>query len=105
MIAQRTSLWQSAYVRFWVKGNTIWSLIMFVPVAILFVLGFAFNARAPLVVVWSVHAMMCIMCAFASMFNRPVGYFIVTNYFCAPEMGEAYGGTRSSDDSDPDASS
>ncbi len=91
MIARRTNMWLSPYVRFWVKGNTIWSIVLFAPVAILLVLGLVVNMKGPIVVAWAVHAIMTIMCAFASMFNRPVGYFIVSNQCCMPEMAEIYG--------------
>lgn len=95
MIARRTKLWFSPYVRFWIKGNTIWSLALFVPVAILLVLSLVVNMKGPIVVAWAVHAIMTIMCAFASMFNRPVGYFIVSNQCCMNEMAEIYGAAMS----------
>lgn len=100
MITRRTKLWFSPYVRFWIKGNTIWSLALFAPVALLLILGLMVNLKGPIVVAWAVHAIMTIMCAFASMFNRPVGYFIVSNQCCMPEMAEIYGAamSRSSDD-------
>ena len=95
MIARRTKLWISPYVRFWIKGNTIWSLVLFVPVALLLVLGLMVNMKGPIVVAWAVHAIMTIMCAFASMFNRPIGYFIVSNQCCMTEMAEIYGAAMS----------
>ncbi len=102
VVTYRSKMWNSPYVRFWIKGNTIWSSILFVPFAVLCALSFSFDLRGPIVVAWSVHAIMTIMCACASMFNRPVGYFIVTNRCCLPEMSQVYGAVFSQADEDDD---
>ncbi len=102
LIVRRSKLWISPYVRFWIKGNTIWSLALFAPVAFLLILGLIVDMRGPIVVAWAVHAIMTIMCAFASMFNRPVGYFIVSNQCCMTEMAEIYGAALSPTHDDDD---
>ena len=63
-----------------------------VPFATLFLLDTLVLVKNPVYfVVWSAHMMMVIVCAFASMFNRPIGYFIITQHYCRDEMARVYG--------------
>jgi hypothetical protein len=47
--------------------------------------------------VWCAHTMMVIVCAFASMFNRPIGYFIITRRYCSAEMAGVFGAALAPD--------
>ena len=108
LIVRRTHWWKSPYIRFWAKANLIWSVFLFIPIMFFFLLDFLVNTNGVFIVVWSIHAIMVIMCSFAAMFNRPVGYFIITNRYCLREMADVYGaamppgGVDESDDSDVD---
>jgi hypothetical protein len=82
---------KSPYVRFWAKANLIWSLYLFIIVAMFFILQVVTGVSALFVVIWCAHALMTIMGAFAAMFNRPLGYFLVTDWFCSKEMSAVYG--------------
>ncbi len=88
----RQTRWQrSPYIRLWAKANLLWSLFLVVPTATLYILGWLVGAADVFVVTWAAHAMMVIVCAFASMFNRPIGYFIITNRYCRGEMADVFG--------------
>jgi hypothetical protein len=88
----RTTKWgRSPYVRYWAKVNLIWSLYSFVFFALFAVLHYVAAVKSPMVVVWCAHALMTIMGAFAAMFNRPVGYFVIAERFCLKEMAAVYG--------------
>ena len=91
MIIRRTRHWRSPYIRFWTKANMIWSIFTFVPFFVFLLLDILINLDAPVVVIWCIHALMTIMCSFASMFNRPLGYFMITNRYCVREMAGVYG--------------
>ncbi|MND04091.1 hypothetical protein D3C83_242150 [compost metagenome] len=41
--------------------------------------------------------MMVVVCAFASMFNRPIGYFIITRRYCQAEMAGVFGAALAPD--------
>jgi hypothetical protein len=86
------SRWRrSPYVLLWAKANLIWSLFLIVPMATLVLLELLVGADDVYVVVWCAHTMMVIVCAFASMFNRPVGYFIISRRYCREEMARVFG--------------
>ena len=91
LIVGRTRWGRSPYVRFWAKVNTIWSIYLFIIAATLCVIGVLVDDQTLFVVVWSIHAVMVILGAFASMFNRPMNYFFVAERFCFKEMAEVYG--------------
>ena len=92
----RATKWgRSPYVRFWAKANMIWSLYMFIIVMLFVILQIITGVTTFVVVVWCTHALMTIMGAFAAMFNRPLGYFLITDRFCGKEMAAVYGAAMS----------
>ncbi len=91
LIIRSTRYGRSPYVRYWAKANVVWSLYTFVVFAIFVALHIVAGIPSPAVVVWCAHAMMTIMGAFAAMFNRPVGYFLIAEKFCLKEMSAVYG--------------
>lgn len=99
LIALRTRWRKSPYVLLWAKANLIWSLFLVVPAVTLYVLKKVVGAADVYVVVWCAHTMMVIVCAFASMFNRPIGYFIITNRYCRNEMSDVFGAAMDPADS------
>ena len=92
------SRWRkSPYIQLWAKANLIWSLFLAVPIVTLLVLQWLVGANGVYFGVWAAHMMMVIVCAFASMFNRPIGYFIITRRYCRDEMARVYGAALVSD--------
>jgi len=91
MIALQSRWRESPYIQLWAKANMIWSLFLIVPILTLVLLDLLVGAKDVYVVVWSAHMMMVVVCAFASMFNRPIGYFIITRRYCRAEMAGVFG--------------
>jgi len=96
-IILRTRWRKSPYILLWAKANLIWSLFMLVPAATLLLLDLLVGANEVYVVVWCAHVMMVVVCAFASMFNRPIGYFIITRRYCQAEMAGVFGAALAPD--------
>jgi hypothetical protein len=88
---------KSPYILLWAKANLIWSLFLLVPLATLLLLKLLVNAADVYVGVWCAHAMMVIVCAFASAFNRPLGYFLITRRYCREEMAGVFGAALAPD--------
>jgi hypothetical protein len=91
LIILQTRWRRSPYIRLWAKANMLWSLFLVVPTVTLYMLELLVGGNDVFVVTWSAHVMMVIVCAFASMFNRPIGYFVITNRYCGREMADVYG--------------
>lgn len=91
LVVLQTRWRKSPYIQLWARANLIWSLFLTVPFATLFLLDKLVMQNPVYFVVWSAHMMMVIVCAFASMFNRPIGYFIITQHYCRDEMARVYG--------------
>ncbi|HRX87615.1 MAG TPA: hypothetical protein P5572_21520 [Phycisphaerae bacterium] len=88
---------KSPYIQLWARANLIWSLFLVVPAAALFALNLLEVAGRVYMVVWCAHFMMAVVCAFASMFNRPIGYFIITRRYCRDELARVYGAAFAAD--------
>ena len=89
LVILQTRWKESPYIQLWAKANLIWSLFLLVPGVTLVLLDLLVGANDVYVVVWAAHAMMVVVCAFASMFNRPIGYFIITKRYCR-QIGRAH---------------
>jgi hypothetical protein len=81
----------SPYVRYWVKANLIWSIIVTVLLVGLAALWVFAGMWTPFGLVVIVHILMCVMGAFAASFNYPFGYLFVSRHFCEDEMAAVYG--------------
>jgi glucan phosphoethanolaminetransferase (alkaline phosphatase superfamily) len=97
LIIMQTRWRESPYIQLWAKANLIWSLFLIVPIFTLILLDLLVGAKDVYVVVWSAHMMMVVVCAFASMFNRPIGYFVITRRYCRDEMAGVFGSAMVSD--------
>ncbi|MCB9849966.1 MAG: hypothetical protein H6817_04605 [Phycisphaerales bacterium] len=91
LVILQTRWKESPYIQLWAKANLIWSLFLVVPLVTLVLLRLLVDAGDVYFVVWSAHMMMVVVCAFASMFNRPIGYFIITKRYCRAEMAGVFG--------------
>lgn len=96
LLVRYTKWWRSPYIRLWGKASMIWSTFVLIPIVMFAILSFMVHVGPLCVVVWCIHAIMAIICAFASMFNRPLGYFMITTRFCMKEMSGVYGAAVSS---------
>lgn len=97
LIALQSRWKESPYIQLWAKANLIWSLFLLIPMATLVLLDLLVGANDVYVVVWAAHGMMVIVCAFASMFNRPIGYFVITRRYCRAEMAGVFGAALAGD--------
>jgi hypothetical protein len=95
LLIRWTAWGRSPYIRFWAKANFIWSTMLLVIIVVLAAAGMAIHSFAPCIAAWAAHLLMVIMASFAAMFNRPFGYFLITERYCLKEMSRVYGAATS----------
>jgi hypothetical protein len=105
LIIRHTRWGRSPYIRLWAKANAVWSTYTILLTVIMYGCGVLLNTQALALAVWLIHAVMVILAAFASMFNRPVGYATVVDKHCSREMTAVYGAATAGADQDADEES
>ena len=73
---------QSLYCHYWAKANLIWSVLACLLIVGLLVAGRYTPVGGVLLVVVLLHAVLCVMGAFAASQNLPFGYLFVAPWFC-----------------------
>jgi len=79
------------YLRYWNRVCLIWSLFAVVIIATVWVLGLILEFPSPVLVLFLVHLVFCIVGSLSAYFAAPFRYWLIGRAFCQEELEAVFG--------------